>query len=113
MQVITSISRFEETMDNSESINNPLQHLCVFYSEPKSFKQIAFECQFLESFTVIGQNVENLEGIQKLRNLEELWLVDCNLKQEVRDFVYVLFVPSTTGVFKNQVTCHWLHLFQI
>lgn len=74
-------------MDNSESINNSLQHLCLFYSEPKSFKQIALECQFLESFTVIGQNVENLEGIQKLRNLEELWLVDCNLKQEVRDFV--------------------------
>lgn len=79
--------------NNEENVN--AQHVTLFYPEPESFRKTVKDCTLLKSLIVIGQNVECLDGIQKLRNLEDLWLVDCNLKQEVIIIVIVYFIYNS------------------
>jgi hypothetical protein len=55
----------------------------LFFSPSDQLESVILNHKLLSKFIIIGQSVESLDGIEELKNLEELWIVECGLKQEV------------------------------
>lgn len=68
-------------INSSEEIGG--RHLYLFYSMFKQPKNIFQEFKLLTKLVVMGQDPGPLEGIQNLQQLEEVWIIDASLKQEV------------------------------
>lgn len=70
-----------KNVNSSEDIEE--RHLYLFYSMFKQPKNIFQEYKLLTKLIVMGQDPGPLEGIQNLQQLEEVWIIDASLKQEV------------------------------
>lgn len=59
---------------------DPLEeYQCIFYNSPFRWIDI-LNINNLKVLTIIGQNLASLEGVERLRNLTEFWMVECSLK---------------------------------
>lgn len=77
LKMVTS----HNNINSSEEIEG--RHLYLFYSMFKQPKNIFQEFKLLTKLIVMGQDTGPLEGIQNLQQLEEVWIIDASLKQEV------------------------------
>lgn len=77
LKMVTS----HNNINSSEEIEGI--HLYLFYSMFKQPKNIFQEFKLLTKLIVMGQDPGPLEGIQNLQQLEEVWIIDASLKQEV------------------------------
>lgn len=70
-----------KSVNSGEEVGN--RHLYLFYSMFRQPKNIFEEYKLLTKLIVMGQDPGPLEGIQNLQQLEEVWIIDASLKQEV------------------------------
>lgn len=75
------------TQCNSKVVldNSKVEQIHLFYTVDEKCPNIFNSCKLLKTCIIMGQRVECLDGIQELKYLEELWIVDACLIQEVRN----------------------------
>lgn len=104
--------KLEKFEDNCESdsliLTRPFKkktnELYLFFCDIPSFKNVCSTKRNLHTLVIIGQlGIKTLDGISNLRNLKELWVVECFVKVCVDSFYSIHNLDTHIT---HYFTCH-------